>query len=63
MKKIPTLQVREFEKHKIKSIDTKPIPEMAWVEKGEGIATVKMDGACASIINGEFYKQIGRAHV
>ena len=30
---------------------------MEWVLNGEGIATVKWDGACCSIINGELYKR------
>lgn len=30
---------------------------MEWVLEGEGIATVKYDGACCAVINGEFYKR------
>ena len=58
MKKIPTLFKREFEGHNI----VKVLPELSdeslsWVLNGEGIATVKIDGSCCAIINGEFYKR------
>lgn len=58
MKKIPTLFKREFEGHNIVRV----LPELSdeslqWVLDGEGIATVKWDGACCAIINGEFYKR------
>lgn len=57
MKKIPTLFQREFENHKI--VDIKPIVTegLEWVLEGKGVATVKYDGACCAIINGEFYKR------
>lgn len=58
MRKIPTLFKREFEGHKI--IDVLPEltdPSLQWVLDGEGIATVKWDGACCAIIDGEFYKR------
>lgn len=58
MKKIPTLFKREFEGHNIVRV----LPELSdeslrWVLDGEGIATVKIDGACCAIINGQFYKR------
>lgn len=58
MKKIPTLFKREFEGHTIVRV----LPELSdeslqWVLDGEGTATVKIDGACCAIINGEFYKR------
>ena len=58
MKKIPTLFKREFEGHNIVRI----LPELSdeslsWVLNGEGIATVKYDGSCCAIINGELYKR------
>ena len=57
MKKIPTLFVRTFEGHNV----TKTLPEVTpgfeWVLAGEGIATVKWDGACCAIINGELYRR------
>ena len=58
MKKIPTLFKREFEGHNIVNV----LPELSdeslrWVLNGEGIATVKIDGACCAIIDGIFYKR------
>ena len=57
MKKIPTLFKREFEGHKIVNILPEVTEGMEWVLDGEGIATVKIDGACCAIIDGEFYKR------
>ena len=57
MKKIPTLFKREFEGHNIVNILPEVTEGMEWVLKGEGIATVKIDGSCCAIINGEFYKR------
>lgn len=56
MKKIPTLFERIYENHKIVGITDKITPgcEEAFL-KGE--ATVKFDGSCCAIINGEFYKR------
>ena len=56
MKKIPTLFERIYENHKIVGITDKITPgcEEAFI-KGE--ATVKFDGSCCAIINGEFYKR------
>ena len=56
MKKIPTLFERIYENHKIVGITDKITPgcEEAFV-KGE--ATVKFDGSCCAVINGEFYKR------
>ena len=62
MKKIPTLFERDFlEDHtaRAKPIVTKG---MEWVLAGEGIATIKLDGACCAIINGEFYKRYDAKH-
>lgn len=56
MKKIPTLFVREFEGHRIKRITDQITPGCEEAFKN-GIATVKVDGACCAIINGEFYKR------
>lgn len=58
MKKIPTLFKRDFEGHNIVRV----LPELSdkslsWVLYGGGTATVKIDGACCAIINGEFYKR------
>lgn len=57
MKKIPTLFKREFlEDHKIITYN-EVTPGMEWVLEGEGVATVKIDGACCAFINGDFYKR------
>lgn len=57
MKKIPTLFERVYENHKVVDCLNKVTPGMEWVLAGEGIATVKYDGSCCAIINGEFYKR------
>ena len=56
MKKIPTLFTRVFENHKIVDITPEITPgcEEAFLN---GSATVKIDGSCCAIINGEFYKR------
>lgn len=59
MKKIPTLFERIYENHKVIGITNNIIPGMEWVLNGEGDATVKVDGSCCSIINGELYKRYG----
>lgn len=57
MKKIPTLFDRVFDNHSV--VACKPIvtPGLEWVLNGEGMATVKYDGACCAIFNGIFYKR------
>ena len=57
MKKIPTLFERVYDNHKIVDILPNVTPGMEWVLNGDGIATVKIDGACCAIIGGEFYKR------
>lgn len=57
MKKIPTLFQRIYDGHKIVGITPIATPGMEWVMKGEGIATVKYDGACCAFIDGELYKR------
>ena len=57
MKKIPTLFERVYEDHKIVDILPNVTQGMEWVLKGEGVATLKIDGSCCAIINGEFYKR------
>ena len=56
MKKIPTLFERRFENHKIVEVlpNITPGCEEAFLN---GIATIKVDGSCCAIINGEFYKR------
>ena len=57
MKKIPTLFERKYISNCV--VETLPIVTkgMEWVLNGDGIATVKFDGSCCAIINGEFYKR------
>ena len=57
MKKIPTLFKREFSGNKVVGITSEVTEGMEWVLAGEGEATVKFDGSCCAIINGEFYKR------
>lgn len=57
MKKIPTLFERTYENHKVVGITDKVTPGLEWVMNGEGVATVKYDGSCCAIINGELYKR------
>ena len=57
MKKIPTLYVRLFDERHNKTITRDVTPGMEWVLEGEGIATVKIDGSCCAVIDGEFYKR------
>lgn len=62
MKKIPTLFEREFRRGKVVEIKNKVTPGMEWVLEGKGIATIKMDGSCCAIINGELYKRYDAKH-
>lgn len=57
MKKIPTLFVREFKNHNVVKCLDKVTEGLEWVLEGEGIPTVKIDGSCCAIINGEFYRR------
>ena len=57
MKKIPTLFEREFISKDEVILTTRITPNMEWVLKGEGIATIKIDGSATAIINGIFYKR------
>ena len=57
MKKIPTLFERIYEGNKIVDIKPNVTPGMEWVLQGEGVATIKIDGACCAFIDGEFYKR------
>lgn len=57
MKKIPTLFERVYGIHKVIDVLPNVTDGMQWVLEGEGIATVKIDGSCCAIINGEFYKR------
>ena len=56
MKKIPTLFERVFDGHKI--VDILPnVTDGCEDAFKNGIATVKVDGSCCAVINGEFYKR------
>lgn len=57
MKKIPTLFERVYENHRLVGITDKVTPGFEWVLAGEGVATVKFDGSCCAIIDGELYKR------
>lgn len=57
MKKIPTLFERVFENNRIIGITDKVHDGMEWVLNGEGIATIKYDGACCAVLCGVFYKR------
>lgn len=57
MKKIPTLFKRRFEDHKVVDILPEVTPGFEWVLNGEGVATLKIDGSCCAVINGEYYKR------
>lgn len=56
MKKIPTLFTRVFEGRKIVAVTDEITPGCEEAFKN-GIATVKYDGTCCAIIDGEFYKR------
>ena len=57
MKKIPPLFERVYENHKI--VDIKPNFTNEKCQKAFelGIATIKWDGSCCAVIDGEFYKR------
>ena len=58
MKKIPTLFKRVFSPdHKTKTILPEVTPGCECVLEGICIPTIKWDGACCAIINGEIYKR------
>lgn len=56
MKKIPTLFKREYANHRVVAVHDEITPgcEEAFLH---GQATVKIDGACCAVIDGEFYKR------
>ena len=57
MKKIPTLFQREYLNHEVIKVLDIVTEGCEWVLSGEGTATLKYDGACCCIINGELYKR------
>lgn len=62
MKKIPTLFEREFQNHRVIRILPNVRPDLTWVLDGEGSATVKWDGSCCAVIDGQFYKRYDAKH-
>lgn len=56
MKKIPTLFKREFEGQTV-HIKNEVTPGFEWVLEGKGLATIKWDGACCAIFNGQLYRR------
>jgi hypothetical protein len=62
MKKIPTLFVRRFENHRVTVITNEVTPGFEWVLEGDGLATIKYDGACCAIFDGTFYKRYDAKH-
>lgn len=57
MKKIPTLFKREFKDHKVVNVLQEVTEGFEWVLAGGGVPTIKFDGSCCAIINGELYKR------
>jgi len=57
MKKIPTLFERDFSPdHRVKALN-KVTPGLEGVLRGEGEATIKVDGTATAMIDGRFYKR------
>lgn len=57
MKKIPTLFERVYENNRVVDITDKVTHGMEWVLENKGQATIKWDGSCCAIINGELYRR------
>ena len=58
MKKLPTLFERLYnDDGRVTGITSHVTDGMEWVLDGQGVATVKWDGACCAVIDGEFYKR------
>lgn len=57
MKKIPTVFERQYENHKVVGISDTFTSELAKKAFLEGVATLKWDGSCCAIIDGELYKR------
>lgn len=62
MEKIPTLFERQFENHRIVQVLPNVSHDLEWVLTGEGVATIKWDGACCAIIDGKLYKRYDAKH-
>ncbi len=58
MKKIPTLFKREFKNHRVVKVLPEFTEGLEWFASDfTVIPTVKIDGSCCAIINGELYKR------
>ena len=57
MKKIPTVFEREYENHKVVGIKPVYTSNETFEAFKHGVATVKYDGSCCAIIDGQFYKR------
>ncbi len=55
MKKVPTIFVRSAEKRHLVTDEVNPV--CAWVFKGEGVATRKLDGMCCKVEGGRLFKR------
>lgn len=62
MKKNPTLYQRVYEGRRVVGVTEDVTEGCERVASGEGVATVKMDGSCCAVINGEFYKRYDAKH-
>lgn len=58
MKKIPSLFKRDYEGTRL--VYDEVVPGSEWVQNGEGIATIKLDGTSCAIIDGKLYKRFDR---
>lgn len=59
MKKIQSLFKRTFEGQVVTVYD-EVLPGSEWVQNGEGVATLKLDGTCCKIENGKLFKRYDR---
>lgn len=57
MKKIPTAYVKIYENHKIVEVKNEYTNEKCKEAVENGIATLKIDGSCCAVINGELFKR------
>lgn len=57
MEKIPTLFVRKYENGKSIGVSNEVTKGLEWVIEGKGVATVKIDGSCCCVKEGEFYRR------
>lgn len=53
MKKIPTLFLRDADRHLTPNVH----PDCQWVLDGEGVPTLKLDGTCCLVRDGKLYKR------